>query len=1076
MAQGIDKVLVIGSGPIVIGQAAEFDYAGTQGCKALREEGFQVVLVNSNPATIMTDLEIAHRVYMEPLTVEFLSQIIAKERPGGLLPTLGGQTGLNLAVALAEAGVLGEYGVRLLGTSLEAIKRAEDRELFKKTMEAIGQPIPESAIISRWEEAQAFAAQIGFPIIIRPGYTLGGSGGGIARDMEELREIVGRGLKNSPIGQVLLERSLLGWKEIEFEMIRDGAGNAIVVCHMENIDPIGIHTGDSIVVAPSQTLSAEALGMLRRASLKIVEALEIQGGCNVQYALDPHTLSYYVIEVNPRVSRSSALASKATGYPIAKVAAKIATGKTLDEIPRSQGSQGSAFFEPELDYVVIKFPRWPFDKFITADRILGTQMKATGEVMAIDVTLEGALLKAVRSLEIGISGLRLPALEELSDKRLRARLRIADDERLFVVAEALRRGMSMESISEITHIDPYFLEKVEGIVGLEKKAAELAPLFKASEAHPELIEFLRECKSYGLADATMARLTGQDEGSIGELRKKLGLEPVFKRVETCAAEFKPAAPYYYSSYRGSDELVSSSKPKVVVLGSGPIRIGQGVEFDYCSVHAVFALQEAGYEAVIINNNPETVSTDFDTADRLYFEPLALEDVLAVIDREKPLGVLAQFGGQTGVNLAGPLASRGINILGTSVESIDLAEDRDKFEKFLDGLGIPQTEGRAVFSVEEAMGVALKLGFPVLVRPSYVIGGRAMEIVHNEGELWEYMTYAVEVSPHHPVLIDRYVNGREVEVDAVSDGENVLIPGIMEQIERAGVHSGDSLALFPSQNLTEGEMGTIVDYTTTIARALGIKGLVNIQFVVTEEGEVRVIEVNPRASRTVPFLSKVTGVPMAKLATWISLGRSLEELGYQGGLMPPPPFCTVKGPVFSFAKMGAVDVFLGPEMKSTGEVIGIDPDYSRSLYKALIASGITIPSSGVILATLADKDKQEGLALLGEFASLGFSFIATQGTAALLEAGGIPAERINKIGESSPNTLDIIREGKVDLVINTPTRGKIPQRSGFKMRRAAVEFGIPCLTSLDTAWAILQVLKTQRDAVGVHSLNDLLAHG
>ncbi|MGI6034766.1 MAG: carbamoyl-phosphate synthase large subunit [Limnochordia bacterium] len=1080
----LKRVLVIGSGPIVIGQAAEFDYAGTQACKSLQEEGIEVVLMNSNPATIMTDVQIAHRVYMDPLTVEFAAQVIEQERPQGLLPTLGGQTGLNLAVLLAKAGVLDKYGVELLGTPLEAIQKAEDRDKFKATMQLIGEPVPESAIVSSLAEARQFAEEIGLPIIVRPGFTLGGSGGGMAHTMDELMDIVGRGLKNSPIRQVLLERSVAGWKEIEYEVIRDGAGNSITVCNMENIDPIGIHTGDSIVVAPCQTLSNLETQMLRAASLRIIETLGIEGGCNIQFALNPRALEYYVIEVNPRVSRSSALASKATGYPIAKVSSKIAIGLRLDEIDNSVTGKTKAFFEPAMDYVVVKVPRWPFDKFVTADRVLGTQMKATGEVMAIDRTLERALLKAVRSLDNGITSLRLKGMEIWSDEQVRERLKVADDERLFVIAEALRRGVSREEIAKVTKVDSFFIQKVANIVELEKRAGLLGSALRelVEDAEPigeekaYLYEFLAAAKRYGLADATLARLAGMPEEKFRALRKELGVNPVYKKVDTCAGEFEAATPYYYSTYEQEDEAEVSVRPKVVVLGSGPIRIGQGVEFDYCSVHSVWALREAGYESVIINNNPETVSTDFDTSDRLYFEPLTIEDVLHIVDKEKPLGVIVQFGGQTAINLAGPLAQAGVKILGTSVEAIDLAEDREKFEQLLSRLGVLQTEGRAAHSVAEASGIAMKLGFPVLVRPSYVLGGRAMEIVYNEAELLEYMKHAVEVSPEHPVLVDRYVNGREVEVDAISDGEEVLIPGIMEHIERAGVHSGDSMAVFPPQNLTQEEIDTIVVNTTVIARAIGVKGILNIQYVVDEEGKVYVIEVNPRASRTVPFMSKITGIPLVALATKIAMGSTLQELGYQGGLAPSPPFTSVKVPVFSFEKLGAVDVFLSPEMKSTGEVIGMDEDYSLSLYKGLVAADYSVPSHGVILATLADKDKVEGLALLEGFADLGFSFIATRGTAALLEGAGIPAQVVNKIGEISPNTLDIIREGKVDLVINTPTKGKIPQRSGFKMRRAAVEFRIPCLTSLDTAWALLQVLKARQKQVEVkaRSLNSYLS--
>jgi carbamoyl-phosphate synthase, large subunit len=1066
----LKRVLVIGSGPIVIGQAAEFDYAGTQACKALQEEGIEVVLINSNPATIMTDTHIADKVYLEPLTLEFAAKVIERERPDGLLPTLGGQTGLNLAVALAEAGVLDRFGVRILGTPLSAIQTAEDRQLFKLAMEEIGEPVPESAIVHSVEEALAFAREVGYPIIVRPAYTMGGSGGGFAHDEERLIEITARGLKSSPVKQVLLDRSVAGWKEIEFEVIRDGADNAIAVCSMENVDPIGIHTGDSIVVAPCQTLSDKEYQMLRGAALRIIRHLGIEGGCNVQFALNPNSMEYCVIEVNPRVSRSSALASKATGYPIARVAAKIAVGLRLDEIPNAVTQKSTACFEPAVDYCVVKFPRWPFDKFQTADRILGTQMKATGEVMAIDRTFEGALQKAVRSLEIGLSSLWMKEIAGESDEGLKRRLRQPDDQRLFVVAEALRRGMGVEAVHEETQIDRWFLRKIEAIVEMEKKIASK----KSAPWDDEARELVAQAKQMGFSDARLAELLGSSVQEVRRQRKAWGIEPVYKVVDTCAAEFESEAPYYYSTYAWEDERKPSDRRKVLVLGSGPIRIGQGIEFDYCSVHSVWALKEAGVEAMIVNNNPETVSTDFDTADRLFFEPLTVEDVLNIIDKEKPEGVIVQFGGQTAVNLAGPLHQAGVKILGTPVEAIDLAEDRDKFERFLDELGIPQTEGRAVTSIEEAMGVALKVGFPVVVRPSYVLGGRAMEIVHNEAELYEYMKFAVEVSPEHPVLVDRYIGGKEVDVDAVCDGEIVLIPGIMEHVERAGVHSGDSTAVFPPQSLTKDEVRQIVEYTLRIAKGLGVVGLVNIQFVV-DQGRVYVLEVNPRASRTVPFISKVTGIPMVALATKAMLGHKLSEAGYREGLVQPPPFVTVKAPVFSFEKLGAVDVFLGPEMKSTGEVLGIDFDYPKALYKAILATGAVVPESGCILATLADKDKAEGAKILAAFHELGYRFMATEGTAQLLADARIPVERVYKIGDGRPDVLDVIKGGEVDLLLNTPTRGKIPKRNGFRMRRAAVEFRVPVLTSLDSANALLDVLRMRHggEALFVRPLDEYL---
>jgi len=1050
----LKRVMVIGSGPIIIGQAAEFDYAGTQACKALHEEGVEVILVNSNPATIMTDTHIADKVYLEPLTLEFAAKVIEREKPDGLLPTLGGQTGLNLAVALSEAGVLQRHGVRLLGTPLSAIQMAEDRKLFKEAMQSIGEPVPESAIVHSVKEAVEFAREIGYPIIVRPAYTMGGSGGGFAHDEERLIEIVARGLKSSPVGQVLLDRSVAGWKEIEFEVMRDAADNCIAVCSMENVDPIGIHTGDSIVVAPCQTLTDKEYQMLRSAALRIIRRLGIEGGCNVQFALDPHSMQYYVIEVNPRVSRSSALASKATGYPIARVAAKIAIGLTLDEIENAVTRKTTACFEPVVDYCVVKFPRWPFDKFQTADRILGTQMKATGEVMAIDRTFEGALQKAVRSLEIGMASLSHKAIASESDEAVRRRLRQADDVRLFTIAEALRRRIAtIDEIYEITKIDRWFLQKIARIVEMEERLA-------AKKGRPwdeELEALVSQAKEMGFADARLAELLGTSWQEVRKARLGAGITPVYKVVDTCAAEFEASTPYFYSTYGTEDEARPSDRRKVLVLGSGPIRIGQGVEFDYCSVHSVWALKEAGVEAVIVNNNPETVSTDFDTSDRLYFEPLTIEDVLNIVDKEKPEGVVVQFGGQTAINLAIPLHRAGVKILGTPVESIDLAEDREKFGRFLDAIGVPQTEGKAVTSVEEAMGVALKIGFPVVVRPSYVLGGRAMEIVHNETELYEYMKFAVDVSPEHPVLVDRYIGGKEIEVDAIADGETVLIPGIMEHIERAGVHSGDSTAVFPPQSLTEDEMRQIVDYTVRIAKGLGVVGLVNVQYVV-DKGKVYVLEVNPRASRTVPFLSKVTGIPMVALATKAMLGHKLSQYGYREGLVPPPPFVTVKAPVFSFEKLGSVDVFLGPEMKSTGEVLGLDLDYPKALYKAIAATGAVLPLSGQILATVADKDKAEAVEILAAFHALGYRFLATEGTAKLLESAGLPVQKVYKIGDGRPDVLDVIKGGQVDLLLNTPTRGKIPKRNGFQMRRAAVEFRVPVLTSLDTAKALLEVLK------------------
>ncbi|OAT86733.1 carbamoyl-phosphate synthase large subunit [Desulfotomaculum copahuensis] len=1051
---GIKKVMVIGSGPIVIGQAAEFDYAGTQACRALREEGLEVVLINSNPATIMTDTHMADRVYVEPLTAEFVARIIGREKPGGLLAGLGGQVGLNLALELAGAGVLEANGVELLGTSLAAIRRAEDREEFKATMERTGEPVPASAIVNSVEEAVAFAGRAGFPLVVRPAYTLGGSGGGMVDNREELAATVTRGLKASIIHQALIEKSLVGWKEIEFEVMRDGSDNCITICSMENIDPMGIHTGDSIVVAPVQTLTDKQYQMLRSASLNIIRALGVAGGCNVQFALDPESDRYYVIEVNPRVSRSSALASKATGYPIAKVSSKIAVGLNLDEIKNAVTGKTYACFEPALDYVVVKFPRWPFDKFSLADRTLGTQMKSTGEVMAIDRTLEGALQKAVRSLETGQDGLLPPEMAGHDDARLEEMLSRPGDMRLFAVAEALRRGMLKERIHRLSGIDPYFLNKLENIVEMEKA------LYRAGR-NGLTADVLRRAKETGFADTRLARASKCPPEEIRALRRRHGIVPAYKMVDTCAAEFEAVTPYYYSCYDGEDEAAAGGRRKVVVLGSGPIRIGQGVEFDYCSVHSVWALREEGIEAVIINNNPETVSTDFDTADRLYFEPLTPEDVLHILGKERPEGVIVQFGGQTAINLAAPLAAAGIPVLGTAVEDIDRAEDRERFDQLLAELDIPRPPGRTVFSAAEAGEIAAETGFPVLVRPSYVLGGRAMEIVYNQAELFNYLNTAVQVTPEHPVLVDKYLQGDELEVDAIADGETVLIPGVMKHIERAGVHSGDSIAVYPTAQISREVKELMVDYTTRLARALNVRGMVNIQYVL-HEGRLYVLEVNPRASRTVPYMSKITGIPMVNLATKAIMGRKLKALGYRGGLYPEGNFTGVKAPVFSFAKLLQVDIALGPEMKSTGEVMGVDTDYAAALYKALVAAGYRIPGDGTILATIADRDKKEALPVLRGLADLGYNICATAGTAAYLSGAGLAVEQVNKVREGSPHIEDLIRAGKIHLVLSTLTRGKEPERDGFRIRRAAVEHGVPCLTSLDTAWAMLEVLTSIKE--------------
>lgn len=1045
----INTILVIGSGPIIIGQAAEFDYAGTQACLALKEEGYKVILVNSNPATIMTDTKIADKVYIEPLTLEFLSKIIRKERPDALLPTLGGQTGLNMAVELSKAGILAECGVQILGTKLSAIEKAEDRELFRNLMNELHEPVPESEIVHSLDEAYQFINKTGYPIIVRPAYTLGGTGGGICTNEEELNEIVSSGLKNSPAHQCLLEKSIAGYKEIEYEVMRDSDNNAIVVCNMENIDPVGIHTGDSVVVAPSQTLSDREYQLLRNVSLKIIRALEIEGGCNVQLALDPHSFNYYIIEVNPRVSRSSALASKATGYPIAKLAAKIAVGLTLAEMINPVTGKTYACFEPALDYVVTKIPRFPFDKFESANRRLGTQMKATGEVMAIGRTFEESILKAVRSLEADVHHLELKNANEISAGTIEKRIRKAGDERLFYLAEALRSGITIEQIHDWSQIDFFFLEKFKQIIDMET-------ILKTNiDNHDTLFQ----AKRLGFSDTKIAELWNKHERDIYQIRKTQGITPVYKMVDTCAGEFESTTPYFYGTYEEENESLVTEKKSVVVLGSGPIRIGQGIEFDYATVHSVWAIKEAGYEAIIINSNPETVSTDFSISDKLYFEPLTIEDVMHIIDLENPVGVVVQFGGQTAINLASELSARGVQILGTSLEDLDRAEDRDKFEQALITLDIPQPKGKTATSVDEAVKIAESIGYPVLVRPSYVLGGRAMEIVYEKSELLHYMENAVKINPEHPVLIDRYLTGKEIEVDAISDGTDVVIPGIMEHIERAGVHSGDSIAVYPPQTLTDQVKQKIIDYTTELAKGLNIIGLLNIQFVVCQE-EVFVIEVNPRSSRTVPFLSKITNVPMANIATKVILGTSLKELGYEGGLVQEPAGVYVKVPVFSFAKLRNVDISLGPEMKSTGEVMGKDQTLEKALYKGLIASGMKIKDYGSVLLTVADKDKEEALEIAKRFNQIGYQILATSGTAAFLAANDIPTAIVNKIGSAERNLIDVIRHGEAQFVVNTLTKGKQPERDGFRIRRESVENGVPCLTSLDTAKAILTVLESR----------------
>ncbi|MFN3649271.1 MAG: carbamoyl-phosphate synthase large subunit [Armatimonadota bacterium] len=1071
----IKKVMVIGSGPIIIGQAAEFDYAGTQACQSLREEGCEVVLINSNPATIMTDTEIADRVYIEPLTVEFAERVIARERPDGLAPGLGGQTGLNLATKLAAQGILEKYDVELLGTPLKSIRMAEDREEFRSLMRRIGEPVPESWIIESMEQLRDLAERtdLPWPLIVRPAYTLGGTGGGIARDVKEMLEIGALGLKLSMRHQILVERYLQGWKEVEYEVMRDGADTCITICNMENLDPMGIHTGDSIVVAPSQTLSDKEYQMLRTASLKIIRELGIEGGCNVQLALDPKSFQYYVIEVNPRVSRSSALASKATGYPIARVSAKICIGMRLDEIENAVTRKTLACFEPALDYCVVKIPRWPFDKFVTADRTIGSQMKATGEVMAIGRTFESALLKAVRSLEVGTHGLRSKNAPLWTEMELEGELRTATDERLFAVAEAFRRGWEIREVQSASNIDPWFLYKIRDLVRLEDRFEGRKP----SADDPEFMADLREAKRCGISDRSLADRCGVSESEIRELRWAQGIEPVYKMVDTCAAEFEAATPYFYSTYETEDEarlgadLVEPARPegakkKVIVIGSGPIRIGQGIEFDYCTVHSVWALREAGYESIVVNNNPETVSTDFDTSDRLYFEPLTVENMLAIIREEQPEGVIVQFGGQTAINLAKPLHDAGVKLFGTSYEGIDMAEDRDRFEQLLRELDIPKPAGRAVRSTEAALDVAEEIGYPVLVRPSYVLGGRAMEIIHNREDLLNYMKYVVDVSPEAPILVDRYVVGKEAEVDVIGDGEDCLIPGIMEHIERAGVHSGDSMAVFPPQSLSRVVQDKMVDYAIRVARALKVVGLMNIQFVV-EGDEVYILEVNPRSSRTVPYLSKITGVSMVQVATRCMLGEKLRDMGYRTGLFAggaerPVEHVSVKAPVFSFAKLTKVDVSLGPEMKSTGEIMGTDLDYPRALYKAMVASGVDVPRHGAIIATVADPDKEEALPLLRRYHALGYHIYATGGTATYLQQNGIDAEQANKIHEGGRTLISLIQDGKVNLLINTVSRNKRSEREAALLRRAAVENGVPCLTSLDTAAALLDALTARAE--------------
>ena len=1045
----IKKVLVIGSGPIIIGQAAEFDYAGTQACRSLKEEGIEVVLLNSNPATIMTDKDIADKVYIEPLTVEVVEQLILKEQPDSVLPTLGGQAGLNLAMELEEAGFLRKHNVRLIGTTSETIKKAEDRLEFKATMEKIGEPVAASLVVENVEDGLAFANKIGYPVVLRPAYALGGSGGGIAHDSEQLVEILENGLRLSRVGQVLVERCIAGWKEIEYEVMRDGNGNCITVCNMENIDPVGVHTGDSIVVAPSQTLGDKEYQMLRTSALNIISELNITGGCNVQYALHPETFEYCVIEVNPRVSRSSALASKATGYPIAKVAAKIALGYTLDEIKNAITQKTYASFEPMLDYCVVKLPRLPFDKFISAKRTLTTQMKATGEVMSICDNFEGALMKAIRSLEQHVDSLMSYDFTDLSVEELTEQLEIVDDMRMWRIAEAIRRGVSYEKIHEITQIDEWFIDKFAIIVEMENA-------LKSEELTPEL---LKEAKRMEFPDNVIAQLTGKTEREIHDMRHANGIVAAYKIVDTCAAEFAAETPYYYSVYGSENEVEETrDKKKVLVLGSGPIRIGQGIEFDFCSVHCTWAFAKEGYETIIVNNNPETVSTDFDIADKLYFEPLTPEDVESIVDIEKPDGAVVQFGGQTAIKLTEALMKMGVPILGTSAENVDKAEDRELFDEILEECEIPRPTGGTVFTAEEAKEVANRLGYPVLVRPSYVLGGQGMQIAINDNDIDEFIGIINRIAQDHPILVDKYLQGKEIEVDAVCDGEDILIPGIMEHIERAGIHSGDSISVYPAQSLTQKAKDKIAEYTRRLAKSLHVIGLINIQFIVCGEDDVYVIEVNPRSSRTVPYISKVTGIPIVPLASKVIIGNKIKELGYTPGLQPEADYVAVKMPVFSFEKIRGADISLGPEMKSTGECLGIAKTFDEALYKAFLGAGIKLPKFKNMIMTVRDEDKPEAVEIGRRFEKIGYRIFATKSTAEALNAAGVKAIPVRKIEQESPNLLDLILGHEIDLVIDIPAQGAEHSRDGFVIRRNAIETGVNVLTAIDTAEALITSLE------------------
>ena len=1051
----VKKVLVLGSGPIVIGQAAEFDYAGTQACRALKEEGLEVVLVNSNPATIMTDKDIADHVYIEPLNIPSVTQVIEMERPDSILPTLGGQTGLNLAMALHENGTLEKYGVRLLGTSPESIRKAEDRQGFKDCMESINQPCVTSLVVESVEDAISFAESIGYPVIVRPAYTLGGTGGGIAYDRASLEEISDRGINLSRVGQVLIERCIAGWKEIEFEVMRDGAGNVITICSMENIDPVGVHTGDSIVVAPTQTLANKEFQMLRSAALDIISALEIEGGCNVQFALNPDSFEYAVIEVNPRVSRSSALASKATGYPIAKVAAKVALGYSLDEIPNAVTGRTKACFEPTIDYCVLKIPRLPFDKFTTASRTLGTQMKATGEVMAIANSFEGAVMKAIRSLELNVRALKLDKLEDLYTDEIEELLVNVTDERLFVVAEALRRGFSPQKIYSITKMDIWFLDGFKRIIDMEEE-------LKRCKGEPD-IDTLKRAKEMCFADSYIGALCGMAQADVKVLRERYGIVPAFKMVDTCAAEFDAETPYYYSTYDGENEARDdgSGRKKVLVLGSGPIRIGQGIEFDYCSVHSVWALRKLGCETIIVNNNPETVSTDFDVADKLYFEPLTAEDVQNIVEQEKPWGAVVQFGGQTAIKLAKALTDMGVRILGTSSDGVDAAEDRERFDEILSKCNIPRAKGKTVFTTEEALAAARELGYPVLVRPSYVLGGQGMEIAYTDRNIEEFMKIINMTVQEHPILVDKYLMGRELEVDGVFDGEDILIPGIMEHVERAGVHSGDSIAVYPPLHLEDKHRELILKHTKNMAKHLGVVGLINAQYILYDD-DIYVIEVNPRSSRTIPYISKVTGVPIIDLATRVMLGEKLKDMEYGTGIYKEADYFAVKAPVFSFEKLTDVDTGLGPEMKSTGEVLGLAETYPQALLKAFKGSGMRAPKKGGrIIITVKDEDKGESVSIARGFEEMGVELYATAGTCQTLLDAGIACKSVNRVSQAHPNILDMIASGTVDLIINTPTRGRKHDSDGFRIRRSAVEHGVGCVTSVDTARALLTVRQQSR---------------